>query len=77
MKCFVIAAVLMTASCSKGPAPVADVVARGSTARLPDALGSSVTRITDPEFGIVCYVSDGYKAGGISCLRLDAADRTP
>lgn len=29
---------------------------------------TEVTRMIDEELNIVCYVSDGYKAGGISCL---------
>lgn len=68
MKVLLLAAILLSSACSKASAPTVDGVARGATARLPDALASSVTRITDPEFGVVCYVSDGYKSGGISCL---------
>lgn len=28
----------------------------------------TVDRIEDPEKGVTCWVSDGYRSGGISCL---------
>lgn len=33
-------------------------------------MGTSVVRIVDKENGVICYVSDGYRSGGIACLRL-------
>jgi hypothetical protein len=33
------------------------------------ANGGTVVRIYDREEGVICYVSDGYQSGGISCIR--------
>jgi hypothetical protein len=30
---------------------------------------TNVTKIYDYDNGVVCYVSDGYRSGGISCLK--------
>ena len=32
--------------------------------------GTTVERVVDTKYGVVCYVSDGYNSGGISCLPL-------
>lgn len=71
----ILAAALACAGCSQRQspegiqtpdAPTADVV------RIGEAPGyTEVDRIVDAEIGVVCYVSNGYKAGGISCLKLE------
>lgn len=33
-------------------------------------LASGITRLVDPEAGVVCWVYSGYNVGGISCLPL-------
>lgn len=45
------------------PAPLGDgsIVAGNGT-------GDGVTRLVDDEADIVCWVYDGYKAGGIDCM---------
>lgn len=69
----IIAAIIITMACAAcRPAPpeaTENRQAPGTVAYLPDAAGSSVTRIDDAERGVTCYVSDGYKSGGISCIK--------
>lgn len=56
--------------CGSAPEPTESTTVSGDVARLPDAGLSSVYRVADPDNGVVCYVSNGYKAGGISCLHM-------
>ena len=65
----VIAAMAVLAGCSKAPAATVTRQVSGEVVRLPDAYSSSVYRVEDPERGVTCYVSDGYKFGGISCVK--------
>ena len=63
---------LLLCSCTPPPLPANDTpTIPGVAAQLPDAGPSTVYRVIDPETRIVCYVSDGYKSGGISCLHME------
>ena len=63
-------AALGLSACTMSPPPTSEHNISGEVANLPAAANSQVSRVTDPENGVVCYVSDGYKSGGISCIRI-------
>lgn len=71
----VIAAIIIAAACAaciQSPPPTESRQVSSAVARLPNPIaGTTVSRVDDPEHGVVCYVSDGYKAGGISCIKLN------
>ena len=65
---------LMLAGCLPGPeAPEPErepTTATAEVVRLPDAGYVAVYRITDREYGVVCYVSQSNSngRGGVSCM---------
>lgn len=67
MKIIIALAVLVVAGCSRGEhhGESAAPVGNGYW----QANGGTVVRIYDREEGVVCYVSDGYQSGGISCIK--------
>lgn len=70
MKALAFGALALLAGCREAPEPDTTHNAAGDVAVLPDAVWANVSRVTDKELGVVCYVSDGYKSGGISCIRI-------
>lgn len=63
-----ISVALLIAACVQSPS--ASGQQDPSEAGVWSASGSEVVRIYDKRHGVVCYVSDGYKSGGISCLNM-------
>lgn len=72
MKRFAIAALLLAGCAPKGEPIDHDiedqwepkVIASG----MSSGISNKVERVVDPEYNIACYVLDGYKRGGISCV---------
>lgn len=60
-----IVAAILCAGCTGGPPSASTSAPEGSTWAFSESV---VKRFRDSETGIVCYVSDGYYSGGISCL---------
>lgn len=54
------------AACTQVPPPTTSPVEEG--ARTSIGRSTEVTRVEYPEDGVICYVSVGYRSGGISCL---------
>ena len=67
--------VLLAGCVAQPPTPVDGQPVQGSVSAMPSAGGMLVYRVKDAETGTTCYVSSGYKSGGISCLPRPAIDR--
>lgn len=63
-----VAAALLCVGCSAAPSAASEAKAQADVVDLPYAHGTQVTRVHDRGTGVICYVSDGYKSGGISCI---------
>lgn len=76
MKLIIIAAALAALSGCAAPPTAAHTAPNtnsGPTIITNDTgYGTSVSRVVDKEARVVCYVSEGHKAGGISCIPFPA-----
>jgi hypothetical protein len=70
MKLVLMLSLVLLAGCTAAPAASVSGIASGDVYQLPSAGGTTVHRVHDREKGVLCYVSDGYKSGGISCIEI-------